>query len=1568
MCKTDTTTAPVQKSVDTSDLNHSSGVHFYNPRSTGVAAKRDVVFYDPVQSFIKDVEEDSQKGYTFVPFIGAGFSVTAGIPMIRHLLVYLQRCICMVLGIDVNTDMPDLSTEKRVIAFRAQLTDSIGSTPRWNPRTDSWPPFIDRSRATLPNHWTELVRLVCEEVRSRNVSKHYWIYDHALGTMQEWRTALEFLSHVQLLGSRTSAPTQEGPIQFCDPDRSIVDACFREVMRNKRPSLNHHMLAALSSVLGIDLILTTNFDNLTEMAFDASRIRLTAFDVHMGESLPDISSVSRNRSIIKLHGSLRSLRADFSLEASPTSEDRKTFRNYLAARPDLSRSSEFSSSPKPAPAARHLIMLGVAAREKRTVEFILDALAALKDLKVYWICFSDTEEDTVLRTFSGVTPLRESDGTVVPRVRVLRHTNAGLLFLQLYQVCRKSLPVSGSIFPSTTRLALPPLPWFVGEFEKQSGYDDFLKKFGRRVCGKSSPEKVYGTYRKDHRLVIVDAKAETYGLDSSAAHIFRTLETTHNCLWLDMNDIYNADDLFEAFRESAFHKLNEDDWTPLFRTAEAPGEKNTALVEEIRRIINSSNQPWVLFLDARETPGSNRLRFDRWKQPNGWMDLPAGPHAGASSNASSAEAFRNLMEAFVRAGDDPKGNRIVVCLLCFHKSRGKSYLLETLAAGKWSEKKRPQGKGAKREEPYVHLTLATHGKPPITTKSVLENVILWASGKHLDYPCDDVKEIAARRHFVQALVCIQRPRHIAIAWAKCVNNEWEVVSKFDTKRTQWLEVLEKFHLARRMDGGFLWFKASIRQALRDVLSLTPEQIERANATGPKVKHAERQVNQKTRTCLKHWNARGTLAAVHLGISTWYRTVLDATGVASAVFEIVDHLCWSAEALIRFESLDEHGAKIDPSAAARMATQRVATARQLLTQHFFLIQAQGYPGATLRRLQFIRDFWVRDGKSRTAGQEGIFDLKTITEIIRDKAGIDESTMARLRSGGDFDSQVPGEWAELLRSIAMLQRMADEVARTVNREIADDVESFVNHREAGLRMVRGVPLTQSEVHTELTTPDKHVFTEIAKIWSQPGTSWISERDKHYEWIRWWKWSAMLGNASRSFPSASVSVQRSLAVASLPLEKAIEHVGDDSVEAFILQKPNVAFLGLPESVSTGVLRTRLESQLETLSCFSVATFNLTLRAHTLRRACALGIYAPKTLKDDAFSLEEAALLCATKGLEFAERVQNTGEKLTASRLDAHELKARLLMLAAVASLSREDRDESHRNALAFLGDAEACLEFMSPDRARADLALIELRRAETCLHHASRQSFGTPGAGFEDFTYSLLTNADQASARQEAMLRADNKNELQAKDRAALRIVHARSRDALRFLDRAQPILRERRRNVFWSTWYFERRLRAISLLLWAAVMEPDGLASIPYLGLEAAMYGTETEPDRLLEDALRMIRVDSYRAAMVSLTYASCAFALYIWIRQAEAGGKPTHLRERLGRMCTLLHLAQDEIKAASRSRDPQNLARRQLPAWSMEYAQLDPIALEVIRESQDRIQFVINTIQAFTSSIARVATS
>jgi hypothetical protein len=70
----------------------------------------------------------------------------------------------------------------------------------------------------------------------------------------------------------------------------------------------------------------------------------------------------------------------------------------------------------------------------------------------------------------------------------------------------------------------------------------------------------------------------------------------------------------------------------------------------------------------------------------------------------------------------------------------------------------------------------------------------------------------------------------------------------------------------------------------------------------------------------------------------------------------------------------------------------------------------------------------------------------------------------------------------------------------------------------------------------------------------------------------------------------------------------------------------------------------------------------------------------------------------------------------------------------------------------------------------------------------------------------------------------------------------------MDCVEPILQERRRNVWWTTWSFERYLRLISMSVWTSVFEKE--TPIPFLGLESAASGAAGIADELLDDALRI----------------------------------------------------------------------------------------------------------------------
>ena len=255
--------------------------------------------------FIHCINIECTGGFGLIPLVGAGFSAPSGIPLVQQLKAYLHRCICVALG-----------------------AEEKGMRP-WNPRVDNWPPFVDRDRPE-PIDWQRLVYAEFDRRRLANpADPELQVLQEGFGAMAEWRTSLLFLSRLVRDLPSGSASAGEHHLRLDVPKQELIDACFREVMRGKHPSLTHHMLSALSGLLRIDIVLSTNFDDLLERAFKNTGNDLEAFEVHLGSSLPDWSAVSRVRALVKLHGSQYSMRADYSLDGQPSEIDKKRFLEYL---------------------------------------------------------------------------------------------------------------------------------------------------------------------------------------------------------------------------------------------------------------------------------------------------------------------------------------------------------------------------------------------------------------------------------------------------------------------------------------------------------------------------------------------------------------------------------------------------------------------------------------------------------------------------------------------------------------------------------------------------------------------------------------------------------------------------------------------------------------------------------------------------------------------------------------------------------------------------------------------------------------------------------------------------------------------------------------------------------------------------------------------------------------------------------------------------------------------------------------------------------------------------------------
>ncbi|MFM7169154.1 MAG: SIR2 family protein, partial [Planctomycetaceae bacterium] len=256
---------------------------------------------------------------------------------------------------------------------------------------------------------------------SRSHGQH--IQDMGIRALHDWRETLQFLACTEVLR---------------DPDRlsfnstanqSVIDAFNATITRDRHPNLAHKMLAHLAGGLRIHTILTTNFDTLTEDAFQQLSVRLRVLPVSSHGSLPNARTVAAEDTLVKLHGEAHDTRADLSLDDEPGAADLETFADYLT------RGGPFSTIDKTVE-SRRLLVIGYSGSDYRCVQMIKRWLESAADRPIiYWVCYSQSDVIRVQHLFRS----EHYRG----RLRITQTTRPDLLLYELYQRLHLSLPPGG---------------------------------------------------------------------------------------------------------------------------------------------------------------------------------------------------------------------------------------------------------------------------------------------------------------------------------------------------------------------------------------------------------------------------------------------------------------------------------------------------------------------------------------------------------------------------------------------------------------------------------------------------------------------------------------------------------------------------------------------------------------------------------------------------------------------------------------------------------------------------------------------------------------------------------------------------------------------------------------------------------------------------------------------------------------------------------------------------------------------------------------------------------------------
>ena len=579
------------------------------------------------------------------------------------------------------------------------------------------------------------------------------------------------------------------------------------------------------------------------------------------------------------------------------------------------------------------------------------------------------------------------------------------------------------------------------------------------------------------RLLIVSSPDTVHGVTSACSDVFAQLERDNVCLWLDMNDISSTDNLFEVLLESAYYRLGQDNWVPTYREV---GKKRPL---EITYIMSSVNRPWIIFLNARETPGANTssetLNPDH---PHGWIDM-AKP---------SSEDPSSCMEEFVELVDQlctPRTPKISVVLMCRHET--PNGVIQHL-------------KKDKKTKPEILL----EGTPFSELANVSEAITKAGRNK-------------AKQRFVHALILMQRPRLLATIWSDAVTAGTGIseISSEDSSANEkvgWLNELEATGLLRRKAGGFVWVHSRCRGVFRSLLRRNGDLLECLEKESPAAFEL-----------LKEWDVIDEEPQIHTRLARWYERVLNASDSPAAAFEAVYHLCRAANGY-----LDQP----DRKRSGKEAQQRLEAGVALLRSNLFLIQTNGYARGSCRRLNHLR---------------------------RDLCG---ELLHKVRSGE----------TQLQTSIRALQMTCTEVMRAIAREVGEQRKAYIRHQQFGL-LSAGRSLDEIREGDHILGKDQitrliyeHLFEEKKGPEGQGnGQQPDSANTKAIvQWVRWWRWSGMLGATSRSYEAASSSFRQALQYAERPEDYRADKV-DDTKRPDSPQMSAEAYLPYSTELQVEVLR---------------------------------------------------------------------------------------------------------------------------------------------------------------------------------------------------------------------------------------------------------------------------------------------------------------------------------------------------------------------------------------------------------------
>lgn len=612
--------------------------------------------------FAKEIAKAIREGFDFVPFVGAGFSVPSGIPDTPAMYRYLEYCMLAAFG---------MVPERRRIP--------------WSPRKEPWPSLAAWKSDDLPT--SGRLRQIWQQALSNYPTN--LILREAFGSLADWRSTLRFISRIDSVDpSPDEGKIAEVHLGASDP--SIVDSFFRALMEHRRPALTHKMLHSLSTVMRCDVLLTTNFDDLIERAFQEAGSPLSVYEVPSNDPLPSAGLVLRERTLIKLHGGKFWLRADDTLDEPPSREDVRNFLGYLAGRPLRSNPQAVGDDLNVVDQMTALLVCGLSAKDTRIKHLLAYALAWMPQLKIFWLGYASPDVDSAnevsklaheySKTRSELRTPASTAESVQNRVIVHLCPNAGLFCLRLFQNITQALPPSGAIFPSLWKLAAPP------EFFLPLGYD--VQKRGAFSATDEEAQEFSKLLRKlrlhiknnfrsysrgDSRATLAPVLVEV-GHDaeknfSGGLSLAQQLHNERNwgrpeegecadgfldpvrAIWVDLVDVVQPAGFFLRLSLIIANSCGDHDPISRLNMEDYYGDQCDheefcrSIADNITRVTRESGAIWLVTVNAKEAPGCNSL-FDH-ECYNSKAEMPKDSEDNRWQDVAFSSRFADTVEYLI---------------------------------------------------------------------------------------------------------------------------------------------------------------------------------------------------------------------------------------------------------------------------------------------------------------------------------------------------------------------------------------------------------------------------------------------------------------------------------------------------------------------------------------------------------------------------------------------------------------------------------------------------------------------------------------------------------------------------------------------------------------------------------------------------------------------------------------------------------------------------------------------------------------------------------------------------------